>query len=141
MSRNIDAGGRDITRTLAEGLNIAVERAEMLKMSQKDFLNAREASIIFPAIEMTLNEASRMIDSWKAKWPDARIDGVILSGGTAKFTGFSQYASSKLGVPAILGDPWRNVVCPSALQPMIEKLGSSFSVAVGLALYGMKGKK
>lgn len=141
MSRNIDAGGRDITRTLAESLNISVERAEMLKKSQKDFLNAREASIIFPAIEMTLNEADRMIDSWKAKWPDARLDGVILSGGTASFTGFAQYASSKLGVPTILADPWRHITCPPTLQPMIEKLGSSFSVAIGLALYGMKDKK
>lgn len=141
MSRNIDAGGRDITRTLAEGLNISVERAEILKKSQKDFLNAREASIIFPAIEMTLNEADRMIDSWKTKWPDAHLDGVILSGGTARLTGFAQYASSKLGVPAILGDPWRNIVCPTTLQSMIEKLGPSFSVAIGLALYGMKDKK
>lgn len=141
MSRSIDAGGRDITRTLAEGLNISVERAEMLKKSPKDFLNAREASIVFPAIEMMLSEGSRMIASWKAKWPDASINGVILSGGTAQMNGFAQYASSKLGVPALLGNPWRHITYPSALKPAIEEMSSSFSVAIGLALYGMKEKK
>lgn len=141
MSRNIDAGGRDITRTLSESLNISLDRAETLKKSNKDFLNSRETAVIFPAIEMIVNEAVRMIESWKSKRPDSRFDSAILSGGTARMAGISQYFSSRLGIPSVLGDPWRNVVCPQALQPAIDRMGSSFAVALGLALYGATGKK
>lgn len=138
MSRNIDAGGRDITRTLADSINITIDRAEDLKKSQKDFLNTREVAIIFPAIEMIINEAQRMMESWKAKRPDARIDGVILSGGSSKMTGLSRYLSAKLGIPTTEGDPWKNVAFPPALQLVADKLDPSFTVAVGLALYGMR---
>lgn len=141
MSRNIDAGGKDVTRTLSESLNISLDRAETLKRSNKDFLNSRETAVIFPAVEMIVSEATRMMEAWKAKRPDSRFDGVILSGGTAHMTGVSQYFSSRLGVPATLGDPWRNVVCPKALAPSIDRMGSSFSVALGLALYGVGAKK
>lgn len=142
MSRNIDAGGRDVTRTLSESLNISLDRAETLKKSSKDFLNSRETAVIFPAIEMIVNEAGRMVESWKSKRPDARFDGVILSGGTARMVGISRYFSSRLGIPATLGDPWRSIVCPNGLQPAIDRMGSSFSVALGLALYGVSlGKK
>jgi type IV pilus assembly protein PilM len=141
MSRNIDAGGRDVTRTLSESLNIALDRAEILKKSTKDFLNSRETAIIFPAIEMIVNEAARMAESWKSKRPDVRFDGVVLSGGTARMTGISQYFSARLGIPATLGDPWKSVTCPKALQPAIDRMGSSFSVALGLALYGVSEKK
>ena len=141
MSRNIDSGGKDITRTLSESLNISLDRAELLKKSGKDFLNSRETAVIFPAIEMIVSEAKRMMEAWKAKRPDARFDGAILSGGTARMVGASQYFSSRLGIPATLGDPWRGVVCPAALAPAIDRLGTSFAVALGLALYGAGAKK
>ncbi len=137
MSRNIDAGGKDITRTMAESLNISLDRAETLKRSSKDFLNSRETAVIFPAIEMIVSEATRMMESWKAKRPEARFDGIVLSGGTARMTGIPQYFSTRLGIPATLGDPWRSIVCPNALEPAIDRMGSSFGVALGLALYGV----
>jgi len=141
MSRNIDAGGKDVTRTLAESLNISLDRAETLKKSSKDFLNSRETAVIFPAIEMIVNEAVRMMEAWKLKRPDSHFEGVVLSGGTARMAGMPQYCSSRLGVPATIGDPWRNVVCPHALAPAIDRMGSSFAVALGLALFGIDTKK
>lgn len=47
VSRNLDVGGKDLTRTLSETLDITPERAEVLKKSNKDFLNEPEARIIF----------------------------------------------------------------------------------------------
>lgn len=135
-SRSIDTGGRDITRSLAESLNISPDRADALKKSGKDFLNAKDVAVIFPAIETIVNEAGRMIDSWKLKRPDGKIDNIVLSGGTGRLTGLTQYLSRKLGIPATLSDPWRSISYPPALQPKIESIGASFSTAIGLALYG-----
>lgn len=136
-SRSIDAGGRDITRSLAESLNISLDRADSLKKSGKDFLNAKDVAVIFPAVETIVSEAGRMVDSWKGKRPDGKIDGVILSGGTGRFVGLTQYLSKKLGIPVTLSDPWRVISYPPILQPKIESVGASFSAAIGLALYGV----
>lgn len=136
-SRSVDSGGRDITRSLAESLNISMERADALKKSEKDFLNAKDVAVVFPAIETLVRETSRMIDSWRSKRPDATIDGVILSGGTGRMTGLDRYLSEKLGIAATVSDPWRFISFPPALQPKITSIGSSFSVAIGLALYGI----
>jgi len=135
-SRSIDAGGRDITRSLAESLNISPDRADALKRSGKDFLNAKDVAVIFPAIETIVNEAGRMIDSWKLKRPDGKIDNIVLSGGTGRLTGLTRYLSRKLGIPATLSDPWRSISYSPALQPKIESIGASFPAAIGLALYG-----
>ena len=135
-SRSIDTGGRDITRSLAESLNISQDRADALKKSGKDFLNAKDVAVIFPAIETIVNEAGRMIESWKQKRPDVKVDSVVLSGGTGRLTGLTQYLSKRLGVPTVLSNPWRMVSYSPALQPKIESVGASFSAAIGLALYG-----
>lgn len=136
-SRSIDAGGRDVTRSLAESLNISPDRADTLKKSGKDFLNAKDVAVIFPAIETIASEAGRMIDSWKSKDPERKIDGIILSGGTGRLTGLSQYLSKKFGIPATLSDPWRSIAYPENLRPKIDMIGASFSAAIGLALYGI----
>ncbi|HWQ60084.1 MAG TPA: type IV pilus assembly protein PilM [Candidatus Fimivivens sp.] len=138
-SRSIDAGGRDITRSLAESLNISPDRADTLKKSGKDFLNAKDVAVIFPAIETIASEAGRMIDSWTAKNPERKIDGIVLSGGTGRLAGLTQYLSKKFGVPATLSDPWRSISCPENLRPKIDSIGASFSAAIGLALYGVAG--
>ncbi|NTW46457.1 MAG: type IV pilus assembly protein PilM [Candidatus Moranbacteria bacterium] len=140
-SRSIDAGGRDITRALAESLNISSDRADALKKSGKDFLNAKDVAIILPAIETIVSEADRMIGAWKAKRPGAEIGRIILSGGTSRLAGLPQYLSKRLGIPAELSDPWKSVEIPSALRPKIGSIGSSFSVAIGLALFGVAEAK
>jgi len=142
-SRSIDAGGRDITRSLAESLNISVDRADTLKKSAKDFLNAKDVAVIFPAIEAIVNEAGRMVESWKTTRPEGKIDSIVLSGGTGRLTGLIEYLSKKLDLPVKLSDPWRSISYAPILQPKIELIGASFSAAIGLALYAVteSGKK
>lgn len=136
ISRNLDVGGRDITRTLMEGLNISIERAEILKKSDKDYLNTEQTKLIFPALEVIGNEIQRILAIHQAKHPDRAVDGIILSGGTAGLTGLPEYFSSVLGLPVMIGNPWQRVAYPAELSEAIERMGTSFSVALGLALQG-----
>jgi len=136
VSRNLDVGGRDVTRTLMEGLNISPERAETLKKSDKDYLNSEQAKLIFPALEVIGSEMQRIIALHQTKHPDAPIGGIILSGGTAGLTGLSQYYSSLLGLPVMVGNPWQRIVYPPELEGVVRRMGTSFSVALGLALQG-----
>ncbi len=139
VSRNIDVGGRDITRTLTESLSIASDRAEILKKSGKDFLNSPEGKLIFPSLEAIGSEASRVIQNYLTRHQNSRIDGIILSGGTAGFTGICTYYQNMLGVPVSVGNPWRQIGYDPKIQSAVDRMGPSFSVALGLALQGVGG--
>lgn len=136
VSRNIDAGGKDITRVLAESFSVTPERAEVLKKSGKDFFSSPEVTLIFPSLQAIVNEAERMLTSYQVRYPTVQCKGAFLSGGTARFSGLTEYYSHILKVPVAIGDPWRNVKYDPILEEKIREFGTSFSVAIGLALFG-----
>lgn len=138
-SRSIDAGGREITQTLSESLNISLDRADEMKKGKKDFLNAKDVAIILTPVETIVNEAKRIIGAWQEKRPTRRVSKIILSGGTAQLSGLDQYVSKKLDLPVEIGDPWKEISFPPELgKKAREHMGPSFSVAAGLALYSLR---
>ncbi len=137
MSRNLDVGGKDVTRTLHEGLNVTLERAEALKKSTQDFLTTPESKMMFPSLDMISSEMTRILDSFHEKYPEGVCKGIILSGGTAQMTGLVTYYTQMFGLPVSIGDPWKRVVYDASVAPEVQKLGTSFSVALGLALSGI----
>ncbi len=139
VSRNLNIGGQDLTRTLMETLDITLERAEVLKRSGKDFLNEPEAKIIFSALEIIIEEGSRMIASHAEKYPEHICREIILSGGSAALTGLSQYFEKAFGRPTRKANPWGRIQYDAKYKQDIEELGTSFSVAIGLALAGIDG--
>jgi len=138
VSRNIDVGGNDITSSISGNLNISKQRAEAMKKQDKDFINGKEAVIILPTLDLIINEAARTIRAYEEKNKESKINGVILSGGTAKLKGIDTYFSKKLNIKSIIGDPWKKITYDEKIEPIIKKFGTSFSVAVGLALRGIE---
>jgi type IV pilus assembly protein PilM len=137
VSRNLDVGGRDITRSLMEGLSITAERAESLKKSGKDFLGDPASALVFPTLELIAGEISRMLSGYQARYPDKSCQGIILSGGTAQFTGLTDHYAKIFGLPVSLGNPWRHIRYDDDVAAEVESMGTSFSVAIGLALSGI----
>lgn len=139
MSRNLDVGGQDITRTLTESLSISYDRAEILKKGDKDFLNDRESRITFLPLEMIASEVRRMLQARLTKNPNATpIRGIILSGGTAGMTGLTKYFTDVLSIPVEVAQPWRGIRYDQSLQSAIDRMNTSYSVALGLALRGVE---
>jgi type IV pilus assembly protein PilM len=141
VSRNLDVGGKELTRTLSETLDITPERAEVLKKSNKDFLNEPEAKIIFPTIEMTIEEGRRMIVAHQERYPELECREIVLSGGSASLTGLPLYLEKSLGKSVRKGNPWGRIVFDPKYKDDIEELGTSFSVAIGLAFSGFDSKE
>lgn len=141
VNRSIDVGGSDITNAIAENLNISKERAEAMKRQGKDLINGQETAIILPALESIVSEVSRIIATFKSKAGNPAIDSIILSGGTANMAGITEYFFKTLNVKTVLGDPWKKIIYDEKLAPLIKKMGSSFSVSVGLALRGVEDAK
>ncbi len=139
MSRNLNVGGNDLTRTLAETLNITAERAEVLKQSSKDFLNEPEAKIAFPALELIIEEGNRLIQTHGEQYPEQVCREVVLSGGSAALSGITAYFEKALSRPTRKANPWGRIQYDPKYRQDVEELGTSFSVAIGLALAGIDG--
>jgi type IV pilus assembly protein PilM len=138
INRNLNAGGHEITTTLSEALNISWERADMIKSGEKDFLNNRESTIVFPSLELIANESRRMLVAFKEKHPESNVDHIVLSGGTSKMVGIDTYFAKALDISTSIGDPWIRVNYDEKLENVVPRLGAAYSVAVGLALAGIE---
>ena len=135
-NRNIDAGGKDISKVIARSMNVSDEKAISIKVSGKNFLD-EESNVTFPVIDLIIGEVSRVLNSYYKNKPGIAVDGIILSGGTAGFVGISEYFSKALGIKTSVGNPLGRVEYDKRLEPKIKEIGNQFSVAVGLALSGV----
>lgn len=137
VNRNIDAGGRDITRAISRSMGVDEERAEKLKVSGKDFFS-RESSIIFPVLEMIKGEVERVLSVYYKNEADRKIDAIILSGGTASFLGIEKYFSDALGIRTITGNPLSRIEYDKQLESALVSARGQWSVGIGLALKGVE---
>jgi type IV pilus assembly protein PilM len=136
VNRNIDAGGKDITGMIAKSMGVSEQRAEALKISDKNFFS-QESSVSFPSLEMIFGEVSRIISSTREEDGNSKIDSIILSGGTANLTGIGEYFSDMLKQKVVVGNPFSRIQYEKKLEPIIKKRGIQFSVSIGLALKGV----
>lgn len=134
-NRNIDAGGKDMTRMIAKSMSIDESAAEKMKSSGRNFFGDN-SNINFPTLENISGEVARMIISYyKNETP--KVDSIILSGGTANFPGIVQYFQNSLKTKTIIGNPFGRLEYDKRLEPILAKLGGRFSVSLGLALKGV----
>lgn len=136
INRNIDAGGRDITRVISRNLQIDYDRAESMKMSDKNFFD-KNSYVEFPILETITGEISRTVNSYYKNEGFDRVNGLILSGGTAGLTGISEFFQEKLGMRTFIGNPFRRVGYAKKMEAVLKNNNTRFSVAVGLALKGV----
>ena len=141
VNRNIDTGGNEITSAIADSMKISKQRADALKKGDRDFLNNKETALVIPILEFIASEAKRILNLYRTKNRDARIDGILLSGGTSKMKGLEEYFTRLLETKATIGNPWSRVVVNDDAKKLAENLGGSFSVALGLALRGVEEYK
>lgn len=141
VNRSIDTGGNEVTSAIADGMNISKQRAEALKKGEKDFLNSKESTLVIPVLEFIASESMRLLNLYKMKSKDARIDGILLSGGASKMKGLEEYFTRLLQAKVTVGSPWRRIIVKDEAKMLVENLGGSFSVALGLALRGVEEYK
>jgi len=137
INRNIDAGGRNITREIAKSMNIDENRAEKLKISGKELLN-KETGMVFSVLQNVAEEGKRVIDAYSRNSNNFKIDKVILSGGTASFKGVEKYFADNFGLEISIGNPLGRIEYDKRLEPKLSKSKAQLSVCLGLALKGVE---
>lgn len=135
VNRNMDAGGRDITKAISKSMGIEEARAEQIKTSGKNFFE-NGSGMFFPVLDLIAGEIKRVLAAYYKNENNPKADAVILSGGTAKFPGIEKYFSDSLGIKTIIGNPLSRIDYDKKLEPIIGQINTQFSVCAGLALKG-----
>lgn len=137
VSHTVDFGGYDITKNLAESLNVPEQQAEDIKNSL-GLSTEQEASVkerMEGLVNRQIEKAKDLLALYEQK-ESKKISRSILIGGGANLVGLPEYWSRQLGTQTTIGDPWKGLAYPATIEPMLKEIGPRFGVAAGLALRG-----
>lgn len=135
VSHNYEIGGFEITKAIARGLNVNLDRAEELKrklgLTDSPENNIKEA--MQSLIDLIIFETKNTISSYEES-KNQKIDRVVLIGGLVNMPNFVNYFKSRLGRDVFVGNVFSRVVYAQELAPIVQELSNSLSIATGLAM-------
>lgn len=138
----VDKGGQQLSLTLTQAMNIDFVSAERVKRERgiRDMPeNHEQRETLLPVLDSIFEEGERMRTFWRRK-TGRPIERIILTGGGALLPGVMEHASEYFGTPVYLGNPFSMLEYPTVMEGVAKEIGPAFSVAVGLALKGVRGK-
>jgi len=131
----INRGSGDITKNISQALEMSFIEAEKLKrevgLAQSN--NNELKDIIKLSADYIFSETKNVVFSYEKKY-NKTISKVILTGGGSLLKGLIDKAKEELRTDVIYADPFKKTESPAFLEPILEKSGPEFSVAIGLAL-------
>ncbi len=133
---SIERGGADISKSIAQSLNISFSEAEKMKKDLGLF-SAGDDNSVKSVIETHTNyifqEANSVLLSYEKKHGRI-ISKVIFTGGGSMMKGLTEVAANNFRAQVSIGHPFSKVGAPAFLRKVLEAVGPEFAVALGLAL-------
>lgn len=142
LSHNFNHGSQELTRAIERGLAVNEERAEALKreIGLSDRIEEREiTSVMTPLVTSLLTEIRHTMQMYNRK-TSRKILKVDFTGGGSQLKGLVELAATQFGTEVTRGNPFSRIVTPPFIQPMLQEISPSFSVAIGLALYELTSR-
>lgn len=115
FTRVIPSAGSQLTEAIIQSVGKEVAAAEEIKHSQKVIhlsqyregleLNTEESKahqVVTEVVAGLVSEIQRSIDFYQMQ-AKARVDKLIITGGTANLSGLNHYLEAELGIPVALG--------------------------------------
>lgn len=136
LTRSIPTGTEAIIRSAMQGLNIDEKQAEQFVFKfglTKDKLDGQIYQAIMGTVEVLVTDVEKSIKFITGRYPNSKLDRIIVTGGASALPEFPLYIANKLGVNVEIGNAWRNVSFPADKQNDLLAVSNHFGVAVGLA--------
>ena len=139
FTRDLSAGGNQLTGLLQQQLRIDFEEAE--RMKKESALEALEAgpsgALLQSATETLLLETRKSLDLFEAAAEGESIQRVYVSGGCSELAGLMERLQSGLDLPLEPLDPFKSIAVGRGVdKESLYRQAPSLAVAVGLALRG-----
>ena len=133
-----DFASGSLTQAIASSTNIDIRRAEELKKRRGLLGTGGEyelSTLMIPFLDVIIEEVRRVRDAYE-KECQGKIERVILAGGGANLLGIEDYFTKRLELPTVKGAPFSKISYPQQLEPVVNELGTSLAVAIGLGIKG-----
>lgn len=136
LVRSIPTGMEAIVRSALQNLNVDEKQAEQFVMKfglSKDKLEGQVYQAIIGTVDILTSEVEKSIKFFQTRYPDAKIERIILTGGASVLPEFPLHFANKFGLNVEIGNAWRNVQFAAERQNELLAISNQFGVAVGLA--------
>jgi type IV pilus assembly protein PilM len=129
-------GSQDSTMQIARALSVTLDTAEESKRVfgyKGDDSNPYLKDILELSSYPLFGELARLSLMYERKY-NQTIEGIILTGGGSRIPGMLTSYSKTVHIAGRIVSPFEQVVVPSFLSEMMERIGPTYAVAVGCAL-------
>ena len=137
FTRDMSVGGNAYTEAVQREFNLTFERAEQIKQGMPiDTVTFEDIQPVLRAVsETVLLEIQKTFDFYRASAPSDRIDRVMVCGGGARVSGFTQALAERFDIAVEPLDPFRRIAFDAGSSGVVPgDVGPIAVVAVGLAL-------
>lgn len=136
LTRSIPTGVEAVIRSAVQNLNIDEKQAQQFLFKfglNKDKLEGQIYQAVISTVDILVSEVDKSIKFFQARYPDAKLDRIIVTGGAATLPEFPLYLANKFGINVEIGNAWRNISFDQGRQNELTAVSNYFSVAAGLA--------
>jgi len=136
LTRAIPVGTEALFKVAAQNLNVDEKQAEQFVLRfglSQDKLDGQVVRAISGTIDNLVSEVEKSIKFFNARYTDAKVDRIVVTGGASVIPEFPVYLANKFGVNVEIGNAWHNVTYAKERQNELAAISNQFGVAVGLA--------
>ncbi len=136
LTRSIPVGSEAIIRAAVAGLGVDATQATQFVYKfgvSRDKLEGRVYNAIIGVIDNLVSEVEKSIKFFQGRYPNLKLDRIIVTGGASTLPEFPLYIANKFGINVEIGNAWRNVSFPATRQNELLSISNHFAVACGLA--------
>ena len=143
MSYSFDMAGNEFTATLAKGLGLDYKEAQTLKEKygilpasvESPAVEVRE--ILLPLVDVILKEIEKITQNFSLT-EGKEVQKIFLAGASAYLPGLKEYFQAHFKKEIEIANPFSHIFYPPILENTLKELGSSYAIAVGMALRGLE---
>jgi type IV pilus assembly protein PilM len=136
LTRAIPTGIDAVTRAAQQNLNVDEKQAQQFVFKfgvDKEKLEGQVYQAIIGTVDILTNEIDKSVKFFNTRYPNIKLERLIVSGGAAVIPEFPLYIANRFGLNVEIGNAWRNVAFSSDRQNELAALANQFGVAAGLA--------
>ena len=144
MSYSFDMAGNEFTATLSKGLGIDYKEAKELKekygilassVAEGPATEVRE--MLLPLVDVILKEIEKISQNLYLT-EGKEVQKFFLAGASAYLPGLKEYFEDYFKKEIEIANPFSNIFYPPILEKTLKEMGSSYAIAVGMALRGLE---
>lgn len=136
LIRSIPTGTDTLIKSAMQNLGIDEKQAQQFVFKfglSKDKLEGQIHDAISGSIDVLISEIEKSIKFFNTRYPNAKIERVVMTGGASTLPEFPLYIANKFGISVEIGNSWRNIAFSAEKQNELLTVSNKFAVAAGLA--------